>query len=277
MGMNNINSIELVYGRTQVYTSPRMQKHPKISRLIFKIFGYTSIGNWARAHVFIDRLKLLPLKNFEKILDLGAGLGEFSFMLSEALPTTSITALEILPERVNQLKSVLETGKYPNVTVFDSKIEELGDNEQFDFIFSIDVFEHIKPEEMPFEECFKKLKPGGYFLVKIPNVNQLTICPDSWFEEHNQWLEDEHIGQVYDLNGLVDRTQKAGFKITHASYSDGWLSRVAWELSYFTAKGGAVLQLIFLPICKLIYHLEWLTFKSKKRGNAIQVIGQKVV
>jgi 2-polyprenyl-3-methyl-5-hydroxy-6-metoxy-1,4-benzoquinol methylase len=252
-----------------------MRKRPAIGRLIYSVFGYTSIGNWARAHIFINRLKLLPIREFKKIMDLGAGLGEFTFMMAESLPDTHITALEILPGRIALLKEVVTTQQIKNVTVFEDKIEVIKENEIYDFIFSIDVFEHILKEEMPFDECFKKLKPGGYLMVKIPNVTQITIFPDSWFEEHNQWVEDEHIGQVYNLDGLVDRFKKAGFTIVHASYSDGWISRLAWELSYFTAKGGAILQLLFLPLVKFIYHIEWLTFSSKKNGNAIQVIGRK--
>ena len=269
------STINFEYGKTQTLTSARMLKHPALSKVIFSIFGYTSVGNWARAHIFINRLKLLPVRSFKKILDLGAGLGEFTFMISEALPEAHVTALEILPERIRLLKHVVNSQKIQNVTVFEDKIEQLPENDAYDFIFSVDVFEHILKEEMPFDECFKKLKKGGYLLVKIPNVTQLTICPDSWFQEHNEWLEDEHVGQVYNLDGLTERFKNAGFKIVHASYSDGWISRVAWELSYFSAKGGSLLHLLFLPLCKFIYYIEWATFSSTKRGNAIQVIGMK--
>ena len=273
--MTTSQKIQFEYGKTQVLTSPRMRKRPALARMIYAIFGYTSIGNWARAHIFIDRLKLLPVPGFKKILDLGAGLGEFTFMMAEALPEAHITALEIIPGRIDLLKEVVVTQQVRNVTVFENKIEAIRENEIYDFIFSIDDVRHILKEEMPFDECFKKLKPGGYLMVKIPNVTQITIFPDSWFEEHNKWVEDEHIGQVYNLDGLVDRFKKAGFTIFHESYSDGWTSRLAWELSYFTAKAGAVTQLLFLPLVKFIYHIEWLTFSSKKNGNAIQVIGRK--
>ena len=273
--MTNTQNIKFEYGKTQVLTSPRMRKHPALGKLIYAVFGYTSVGNWARANIFINRLKLLPLSSFKKVLDLGAGLGEFTFMMAEAMPQTHITALEILPERIDLLTQVVEDRKYGNVVVFKDKIEALNENGAFDFIFSVDVFEHILSTEMPFDECYKKLKPGGYLMVKIPNVTQFTICPDPWFEEHNEWLKEEHVGQVYNLDGLVERFKNAGFKIVHASYSDGRLSRLAWEISYFTAKGGAVTQLLFLPLCKFIYFIEWLTFRSKTKGNAIQVIGQK--
>src|SRR5688572_15523145 len=101
MDLTMENKVSFSYGRTQVLTSPRMRKHPGLAKMVYSIFGYTSLGNWARAKVFVKLLKFVPLKEFKNIMDLGAGLGEFTFMMSEALPNARITALEILPDRVD--------------------------------------------------------------------------------------------------------------------------------------------------------------------------------
>lgn len=271
-----MNSIpKFTYGKTQVFTSPRMRKHPQLAKIIYKVFGYTSIGNWARANIFIKLINQIPITRFNRIIDLGAGLGEFTFMIAEALPHTKITAVEILPERVKYLNEVIDKTQLKNVEIVDQKIESIKETNAYDFIFSVDVFEHILEKEMPFESCYEKLKPGGYLLVKMPNVKQLTICPDSWFEEHNDWLEEEHIGQVYNLSDLQKRFSQAGFSVIYSSYSDGWISRMAWELSYFTAKGGSVIQLLFLPACKALYYLEYALNRNPTYGNSIQVMGVK--
>ena len=270
-----MNEVTFSFGHTHVLTSARLRNHPRVAKLIFSIFGYTSFGNWARAMVFVNLLRLLPLKEFKNIMDLGAGLGEFTFMMSEALPDAQITALEILPRAIDLLNNVVKKCDYRNVTVFPHKIEELPANGTFDFIFSVDVFEHILPEEMPFSECYKKLRPGGYFLVKMPAKVQRTIMPDSWFEDHNEWLEGAHVGQVLTLEDLVQKFKQAGFTIVHASYSDGLLSRLAWEMAYLTSKRGAIPKLLVLPICKLLNSIDRMTYRSKKHGNAIQVIGVK--
>ena len=55
---------------------------------------------------------------------------------------------------------------------------------------------------MPFKDALNRLKPGGLLLVKIPNKTQNTILPENWFEDHHHWLEDEHVGQIYDLEGV---------------------------------------------------------------------------
>ncbi|WP_153798527.1 class I SAM-dependent methyltransferase [Foetidibacter luteolus] len=267
-------TIKLDFGSSQMLTSERMKKNPALSKFLYSVFGYTNVGNWARSLVVIKLFKKLPLKSFKKILDVGAGLGEFSFMLSKALPEAQITSLEIWQERADILEKTKAQGNYNNVTIYRDKIETMEGNGTYDFIFAIDVFEHIYENEMPFKGCWDKLKPGGYLMVKIPNIKQLTILPEKWFEEHQDWLHDEHVGQVYDLDGLVNRFKKEGFSIVHASNSDGWFSRLGWEVGYLSRKGGSAIQLLTLPLSKLFIRIDRLV-AGKKTGNAIQVIGKK--
>lgn len=263
------------FGKSQVLTSQRMLHRPRLAQLIHKVFGYTSLGNYARAQVFIKLLHKLPVSEFDDILDLGCGMGEYSFMMAESLPHAQVTAIDILPDRVASVKRASAQLKVRNLEVFQTKIEDLPVDKTFDFIFSVDVFEHIPPSEMPFKEAYNRLRKGGYFLVKIPNIRQQTFLPESFFEEHNEWLEHEHVGQVYDLEGLKERFKAEGFVIEYASYADGPISRLAWEIAYMAKKGGAALHLLLLPLCKAMVKLDLLTHRSGS-GNTIQVIGRKV-
>ena len=269
------SSLNLEFGASQMQTSERMNKNPFLSKLIYRIFGYTNVGNWARSLVVIKLFKELPLKDFKQIMDLGAGLGEFSFMLSNALPDAKITALEIWSERAEILRKTVQQGNYKNITIFSDKVEKIPQDNIFDFIFAIDVFEHIYENEMPFKACFDKIKPGGYLMVKIPNIKQITVFPESLFKEHQKWLDDEHVGQIYDLDGLAKRFTNEGFSIVHRSYSDGWFSRLGWEIGYLAKKGGRAFQLLFLPVCKLCIFIDRGLGGKAKKGNAIQVIGRK--
>jgi SAM-dependent methyltransferase len=262
------------YGRTQHICSERMKRSPFISKMIYNIFGYTNVGNYARSRVFINLLDTLPITSFRNIIDLGAGLGEFTFMMAEALPETKFTAVEILPERVEKLKEVVNHFHLKNVDVFSDTIEQLEEDDA-DFIFAVDVFEHISEDQMPFHDCYEKLKPGGYLLVKIPNLTQNTILPDSLFEDHQHWLDDAHVGQVYDLAGLENRFREEGFDIVYSSATDGILSRIGWEVGFLSKKGGSAVQLMCLPFCKAFVLLDPLLYFSKNTGNAIQVIGRK--
>ncbi len=261
------------FGINQQYTSKKMLNRPILATLIKWVFGYTNIGNYARSRVFKRLLKKLPLVTFNKILDLGCGFGEYSFMLAKKNEFAEITALDPDPSKIEILRKTLKVVDAPNIILHNGKIASLYEDD-FDFIYSIDVFEHIPVDCMPFFKCYNKLKKGGFLLIKMPSKKQETIFPDRFFEEHHQWLEEEHPGQVFELKDLVSKLKEEGFKIIYADYQDGLLARLAWEISYLSKKLGPLFQLITLPLAKTLVILDPI-LKSSKRGNTIQVIARK--
>lgn len=267
--------MNIVFGRMQDQMSGRMRKYPALARFIRSVFGYTLVGNYARALTFKRLLEEIPGQELEHILDLGCGYGEYAFMMAEAFPSAEVTALDLNAQSVQDIERLARKNSFNNLRTHIGPIDTLDRADgTYDFIFSIDVFEHIKEEEMPFQQAKDKLRSGGYLLVKIPNRDQLTILPEQWFEDHHHWLEDEHIGQVYDLKGLSQRMEAEGFEVIYQAYGDGWWSRLGWEIGYLSHKAGPVLQLLCLPIAKLMVKIDFL-FKHRKSGNTIQVIGKK--
>lgn len=263
------------FGRLQYLSSDKMRTRPTLGRLFYNVFGYTNVGNYARSRVFLRLLQDLPYRKFKRVLDLGCGYGEYSILLTDLVPSVQVTALDIDSERCSTLaNTVFAADLQRQIEVLCRPIENTAAMPTYDFIFAIDVFEHINPAAMPFAAALERLKPGGYFLVKIPNEKQRTILPENWFEEHQAWLEEEHIGQVYDLPGLKKRFVQEGFAVVHSAATDGWLSRFAWELAWLGKKGGMMTQLLTLPLAKLFIVLDPL-FHRSTWGNAIHVVGQK--
>lgn len=265
--------MQLTFGQAQCYTSNRMNNNVGLAKAFRAIFGYTNVGNYARFTIFKKLVNKISIPSNAQILDLGTGYGEYAISLGDALPNASVHALDIDKSRIEALNHALAQHGSKNVKTYDVAIEHTNLKE-LDFVFSVDVFEHIPVNLMPFKSVYERLKSGGHFLVKIPNVTQKTIFPEHLFEEHHDWLEEEHVGQVYDLDGLKARFESENFEIVHASYSDGYLSRLAWEIAYLGKKLGVITQLITLPIAKGLIHLDRLVHRPTW-GNAIQVIGRK--
>ena len=111
--------------------------------------------------------------------------------------------------------------------------------------------------------------------MKMPSKIQKTVLPERWFSKHDQWLEDEHIGQVYTLEDLKRRMVYEGFHIEQAFYTDGKVSRLSWELGYLSRKLGVVAQLILLPFLKGLILFDRLVFDDQS-GNSIQIVGRKL-
>lgn len=268
--------IQLSFGYTQPLMSKRMRAYPRLAKWVHYLFGYTQVGNYARAGVFQKLLRSFPLEDCQEVLDLGCGQGEYAFSMATALADKKITGLDIEPERILKIEGVAAEKGMTNLDTFCGSMEALQQTgRRFDFIYSIDVFEHIQEEEMPFEAAYAALNEGGYLLVKMPAKKQFTIFPQRLFQEHQQWLDEEHIGQVYELADLQARFERTGFQIQTAFYADGPAARLAWELNYLAQKLGPLVQLALLPLNKLLVRIDQSLGKLKK-GNTIQVIGQKI-
>jgi len=191
--------MEIVFGKRQDQMSQRMRRWPRLARLIKRVFGYTLVGNYARALTFKKLLDQLPLDQVKHLMDLGCGYGEYAFMMADGMPHATVTALDLNKKSVSDIKEIAQRDNIQNLETHVGPIESLVNRDgYYDFIYTVDVFEHIKEDEMPFAQAFLKLRPGGHLLVKIPSRDQLTILPEAWFEDHHDWLEDEHIGQVYE-------------------------------------------------------------------------------
>jgi SAM-dependent methyltransferase len=268
-------AIKLQYGAIQPLLSGKMQANPKISKFINKILGYTNIGNYARSKVFTKQVSQLPLHEFSNVLDLGCGYGEYSFMMARALTNANITALDLDEAALKNVRFAQNKLQLPNLDIYEGHLHFLP-KENFDLIYSVDVFEHIQEQHMPFKDAYNKLKSGGYFMVKMPNIKQSAVFPKKWFKAHEEWLAHEHPGQIYTLTDLKNRFEREGFKVIFTAQTDGMLSRLAWELAYLMKKAGTIFQLVSLPICKALVLADMiLTNGNTKRGNAITVIAQK--
>jgi hypothetical protein len=61
-----------------------MQRFPSLGKFLNKTFGYTNIGNYARAKVFAKHINKVDLASMTNILDLGCGYGENALMMAKA-------------------------------------------------------------------------------------------------------------------------------------------------------------------------------------------------
>lgn len=266
--------MKLHFAHNQYLMSKKLSRYSMVGKIASKILGSTNIGQFARANIFKKLIRSLPYHSFNRILDLGCGQGEYAFMMAGALKQANITALDVEPERLNSIDKIIDNHNIKNLSTHLGSCDTLPEESKFDFIYSIDVFEHIEENKMPFKEAYDLLVTGGRLLVKMPSKIQKTVLPERWFSDHHQWLDDEHIGQVYMLEDLKQRMHKEGFLIERAFYTDGRISRLSWELGYLSRKAGVILQILMLPFLKGLILIDRLVFNNQT-GNSIQIIGKK--
>jgi len=108
--------------------------------------------------------KLEKLKKLSKglsLLDIGAGLGTFSFMAKQA--GFDVTGIELSPEQCRYAKTHFNIDLL-NIDIFDLS-EHIG---KFDIIHMHHVMEHLATPSKAFDIIKSLLKDDGIFLFEVP-------------------------------------------------------------------------------------------------------------
>ena len=132
-------------------------------------------------------------------VDFGAGTGSLSAMTRAR--GMQVACVELDPH----LRARLQKQGFQ---VY-ADIGALADQSQ-EFIYSLNVLEHIEDDEGTLAVIFSKLKPGGCFFLYVPALQVLFSSMDKKIGHFRR----------YHKSGLLRITRRAGFVIERAEYAD---------------------------------------------------------
>ena len=142
-----------------------------MGREISKVMGHLG-ASWLeraervqqeRTDLLIENLDLRPS---DKVVDLGAGSGYFTFRIAPLVPQGKVYAVDISPQMLAIIRAKMKKNAAENVepilsTVTDLKLEE----NLADCLLMVDAYhEFSHPKEMG-QSIFKTLKPGGKLVL----------------------------------------------------------------------------------------------------------------
>ncbi len=135
----------------------------------------------------------------DQILDFGAGIGTFTIPLANM--GNNICSIEPDPK---QLLFITKQG-IPGYT----DIANIPDN-SLDYVFTINVLEHIKDDQIALLDLSNKLRTGGRLLIYVPAFQVL-------FSQM-----DKSVGHFrrYSMKELSSKIAAAGFIIIETRYAD---------------------------------------------------------
>ncbi len=101
--------------------------------------------------------------------------------------TGSGYGVEVLAPKANQLTTIdkfsnnIDFSFYDNVTFRQMNVPPFAgiDDDQFDFVVSFQVIEHIEDDHAFVAEIHRVLKPGGKFIVTTPNI-KMSLTRNPW-------------------------------------------------------------------------------------------------
>jgi SAM-dependent methyltransferase len=138
------------------------------------------------------------------VLELGGVTGRFIGLCNEA-GAKSVTSIDWDPQDKRVIKA--DILKYLKST-----------KKKFDAVYARHMLEHFPPESVVLimKNVYKCLKPGGIFIIVVPNLNNLAVATNEF------WREFEHV-RPYSAKGISQNLERAGFKINRISPDeDSW-------------------------------------------------------
>lgn len=140
----------------------------------------------------------------KRVLDFGAGTGLFVERVRRHLdPTVEVSALEIDPKLIERIR------RRETAVPILSSLEVIPD-QSLDYVYSLNVLEHIEDDLSVLQQLRKKLKPGGSLYLYVPAF----MCLYS--------SNDRKVGHFrrYRRKALRDLLLQAGFQPTFGRYRD---------------------------------------------------------
>lgn len=186
----------------------------KYGYLVIKLFGYPlSVGDRLRARIVI---KYLNPKNGDLILDVGCGIGYYSFELATKFGCKA-NGIDIDKEDIrlaNQMDGKMHISNPMFIVGDTSKLP--FHNQMFDKVILSEVIEHIRDDREVLEELNRILKCSGYLVLSTPHVEVMAEYKGQKLK--NSMVKGGHVRNGYSRKRLTELLETSGFSVVECAY-----------------------------------------------------------
>jgi SAM-dependent methyltransferase len=153
-------------------------------------------------------------------------------------------------------------------------LRKLCESNNYDFIFSIDVIEHISQNIRVFNNIYDALQPGGIFYLAMPYEHgHRYLLPPRYFQKYISWAQKEHIGEQYNLRAISVLLTQIGFDVIDARHTFGFWGKLAWEFDMLT-ENNLTFKHLLQPLMFIFGYLDTL-WRNGPGSYAIRIIAEK--
>lgn len=134
----------------------------------------------------------------ERLLEIGCGTGFVLGGIRDAFPNAELVGSEVFSAGLRVAAS-----RVPSATFYQMDARHIPFREEFDAIGAFDVLEHIEDDVAVIDEVGRALRPGGRFVLTVPQHPALWSPQDAYAY---------HVRR-YTAAGLRRKLELAGFEI----------------------------------------------------------------
>ena len=251
---------------------------PAVRRFFYLVLGIMFLREW-----YVKRAlrKLLRDKRGSfAMFDAGSGFGQYSYYCAKHFPLSKIYAVDVKDEQIADCRSFFSKMKLTNVSFAVEDLTIPMHEEEFDFILSVDVMEHIQEDVEVLKNFYQALRSGGKVLINTPS----NLGGSDAHDEDDASFIGEHARNGYSVDDITRKLKSAGFQLESVSYTYGPIGMVAWRLGIKYPMLMLNRSKLFFFILPFYYILTiWLTLilmyadyaSTNKRGSGLLVVAVK--
>lgn len=123
-------------------------------------------------------LASLSIEAGDRVADIGAGRGYFTFRLADAVgPQGTVYAVEVTAEKVKALTDQVEKKGYANIKVIHGDLDDpLLPDQGVDLVFCCNTYHHIDDRVVYFSRLKSDLQPAGRVAIIDLKANQTGLA-----------------------------------------------------------------------------------------------------
>ncbi len=249
-------------------------------RVLYFILDLLLLRAWHIRKALKKIRKEIPLK--ANILDAGSGLGQYTWRMCRLNRHWTITGIDIDSEQVRDCEKFFRrTGMSDRVNFRTGDLVTFRTSENFDFILSVDVMEHIREDVTVFSNFNNSLKSNGLLLISTPSDQGGSDVHN----ENERSFIGEHVRNGYSVNEITEKLTTAGFNNIDVSFTYGRPGNISWHLtmkypvemlniSYLFIIVLPLYYLISFPVSVILNILDLCL--THKKGTGLLVTAKKV-
>ena len=161
----------------------------------------------------------------EIILDVGCGSGYLAYLLKRERPSLEIHGCDIAEAALVQSREVLDVAYHLDL----DRANLPEPNYKFDLVVCSEVLEHLYDVDHCIREIARVLKPGGFFIVTVPNLGLWRFRLEVLRGRIPSIIADERHVQTFNVSRLESLLGDYEFRITSVM---GMRNRWPWLLRY---------------------------------------------
>lgn len=248
-----------------------------LRKIFYWLLDLMFLRSW---HVRKKVRGLYPKNTKMDIFDAGMGFGQYTYFMAKRFPDSSILAVDVKDEQVEDCRKFFSKCGYNNVKFEIADLTKIDYKDKFDFILCVDVMEHIVEDELVFKNFYSALKKGGKLLVNTPS----NLGGSDAHDDDDESFIEEHARIGYSKEDITGKMNRAGLEVESFDYAYGKYGTISWRFGIkypILIAGASKYFILLLPFYYLftlwfVLILMWLDVHTdNKEGTGVLVVAEK--